>query len=361
MNHTRALPTDLAGEQKAGSMSVSISGLQVSKSALNFDQTNPGEESFLTLKITPPVQNTLVVVSVKHPALFQVAVGVERLAFKQVLTFKPTLNGTYIHLRYTPEHTGRHQSLLLIEAPATGETLSLPLLGHTGGFAALALPSIQLLPGSEPIVRRPTRRLLTSLLIGSLLIGSGYAGYVYRCQIWPGACSPFGTTTASATKQKVADQRPGPVRPALTRPKSTPIKAESESVSDRTETRSASLSEERTPPDSRSAETANKREKSRKAELEVVHNKRLESDNEEPTRTVSAKSEALTDVPTRKSPDRPSSESEDKVDRKSSAKSKPTPVQRTQSATTSPKPKPVTKPNPSEESELERVLNRESN
>ena len=189
MNRTRALQIDTAGEQSASGLPMGSSGLRLSKSSLSFDRTDVGSESFLTLKVTPPKANMLVTVSVQDPYLFQVAIGVNRLTFKQVLTFTPDIKGTYIHLRYTPEQAGRHQSVLTIEAPSTAESLRISMTGHTGGIAGIQLPYVGRPSIGMPITRGSSSVLLIGLLIGSLLLGIGYACYVYRCRIWPGLCA----------------------------------------------------------------------------------------------------------------------------------------------------------------------------
>ncbi|MBO0949716.1 hypothetical protein [Fibrella forsythiae] len=340
MNDIRAVSTEKTNGQNGIGLPNAGARLQVSSSALRFDPTNPGEESFLTLRITPPQPNTLVVVTVDEASLFQVAAGVERLAFKQTLTFKPETTGSYIHLRYTPERSGRHQSTVTVEVPATAETIQIPVTGRTSG---VGLPTLS----GSPAAQRPISALTKSLLAGGLLVGIGYAGYTYRCQLWPDSCGPSISTSAPA----VVDE-------PVTRPSESPRSASNESQPAASEStvsiapaknRPASKATERTQPSERPSEAL-----TRRATPTVdVPAQRAVQPNDAPARSAD---KAPANVPEQKPA--PQAVAENTI-RKALATPKPAATQRTRPTATPPAPKPVTKPNPTEESELERVLNRE--
>lgn len=345
MNNSRALAKKTASEQQDAGTPTIGPALQVSKSVLHFDQTDPGEESFLTLKITPPHPNTLIVVSVQDMNLFQVAVGIERLAFKQVLTFKPEAAGSYIHLRYTPERTGRHQSVLTVEAPATAETVRIPLVGRTGGMIGLPLPTINRLPAGEYPVRRPARSLVTSLLVGGLLLGIGYVGYTYKCQIWPSTCGPALTTSSSVRTDQPATRTSEPVQPAATRlldeEREKPVDIQS-TATDAQPTR-------------RLSDANSLRDNQADAPDEAIVKPKPSGDlvtpraktQDEPTVAASER-----DLPAQSKP------VTEKAERKSTAKAKAVASSRKDQPVS---PKSVAKPKQSEESELEQVLNHSSN
>ena len=247
MNNSRTIPTTQTGKSADPTPSVTGSRLTVSRSLLQFDRTDPGDESYLTLRVTPPFANALVALAVSDPNLFQVAVGVSRLAFKQSLTFKPEEGGSYVHVRYTPERSGRHQSTLTIEVPALSETITVQLAGHTGGLAAISLPErTRSLPAplapasySPGTSARPDGALVKGLLAGGLVLGLAIAGYVYRCDIWPASCTqtvsavepatpeptreplPEAVAPAPVSSPAVETRRPAPERVVETRPKAT--------------------------------------------------------------------------------------------------------------------------------------------
>ncbi|RYF66470.1 MAG: hypothetical protein EOO39_22945 [Cytophagaceae bacterium] len=339
MNHTRALSTEKTDGQTGIGLPNAGSRLQVSSSALRFDPTNPGEESFLTLRITPPQPNTLVVVSVDEASLFQIATGIERLAFKQTLTFKPEAAGSYIHLRYTPERSGRHQSTITVEAPATAETIQIPLTGRTSG---IRLPSLS--TGST--AQRPVSALTKSLLVGGLLLGIGYAGYTYRCQIWPDSCGPSFSTSSPTTVDEPVTQQPDVVSTTAETPALKP-----EAAIAPARNRSTPKTTERTQVGERPVDVSVRRA----APKADAPGQQVTRSNDVPAR---AADRPAVNVPEPKPT--PQAVSENTV-RRATTTAKPATAQRTQPVATLPAPKPVTKPNPTEESELERVLNREPN
>ncbi|MEZ0542947.1 hypothetical protein [Fibrella arboris] len=328
MNNPRALPKDIASHSTEAGLPSSGSRLQVSSSALTFDHTELGDESYLTLKITPPQPNTLIVVSVDESSMFQVAAGVERLAYKQAMTFKPEPTGSYIHLRYTPERAGRHQAILTVESPATAETISIPMAGRTLG---IALPAVNLLPAGEQLVGRSTRSLATSVLIGSLAIGISCAGYIYRCDLWPGLCAASSPSSASE-----------PAKDALT---NEPV------------TNAATLS----PPTEVKSNKPVTRPVATPVKRPVVASKPDEPVKQTTAKATRTNREAI-GRETANVPARPAKSQETPATtlRKETVITKPAAPQRTQPPTVAP-PKPAAKPNPAEESELERVLNRGTN
>lgn len=309
----------------------------MSRSALTFDRTDPGDESFLTLRITPPHPNTLIVVTIDDASLFQVAAGIERLAFKEALTFKPEPTGSYIHLRYTPERSGRHQSTMTIEVPATAETVSVLLTGRTTGVAlpggSLALPV-----ASTP---RSTNALTRSLLVGGLLIGIGFAGYTYRCQLWPANCSPFSSATTPAVQQETSvpdGAAAAETKDAREDPASEPKPKSVDRVA-------KARPSETTEANDRPVDPVIKRKPLTADAPAETANRSKQTDNV-PVRNREIKTEKAAEVPARKK----------------TTIANPTAVQqRTQPTPAAPKPKPSTKPANTDESELERVLNRGSN
>lgn len=340
MNNTRSLPTDKTGNSGNPGLPNPGSRLQVSSSALTFDRTELGDESFLTLRITPPHANTLIVVSIDDASLFQVAAGVERLAFKQALTFKPEPTGSYIHLRYTPERSGRHQSTMTIEAPATSETVSVSLTGRTIGVA-LPVGSLALPAASTP---RATNALTRSILVGGILIGIGFAGYTYRCQIWPDNCSPFSSATTSTVQQESRVNEVAPDRPAAAETKAIREEPASEPMLKPVDRVVKARPLETTEANDRPVKAVIKR-KPLTADVPAKAENRSKQLDNVPARNPEARTEKVTEI----------------TDRKTTTVAKPVAAQRTQPAPATPKPKPAAKPANTDESELERVLNRSSN
>jgi hypothetical protein len=323
MNQTHAKPTDGASPAKVPGLPLVSPGLQVSSSTLQFDRTEPGNESFLTLKVTPPQPNVPVVLSVSDPALFQLAVGVERLAFKESLTFKPDPQGTYVHLRYTPPRAGKHQSALVIESPTTSETHTVSLFGRTSG---MALPVGSLRPVGE--ASQSAGSTTKAFVAIGLVLGLGIGVYAYRCQIWPDTCGP-----ASALSPPVTDaEETVSESPAEKEPTSTPV-VPKPSVA------TMPVRPRPTQPETQRTQTA------------------------APSQSVNTaeRTQAVASAPTRNIPTETPSASA-KTTPKPTTAPRPTAVQRPQSATVAPAAvKPVPKPSVSEESELERVLNQNGN
>jgi len=317
MNQVPDLPTDNVSGQATASSSTAGSHLRVSNSQLQFDRTPLGEESFLTLKVTPPYSDALVVLTISEPDLFQVAAGKERLAFKQALTVKPDLTGTYIHLRYTPTRSGKHQATLTLEAPASAETITVQLAGRTTGVTLLTQRTQSATGYSASASDRPGNWLAKGLLGASIVAGLSVGVYAFRCDIWPASCGPVSNadTPAVASEQTVTTSAPitkNRPLPARRTPKVRPVPADVK----------------RTPP--------------------------VEAPD-----PVVTQSEPTIDVPDQRAPvpAKPILAASSPRVTKAASKSKLVGTQRTQPV---PKLKPVPKPAPSEESDLERELNRTS-
>lgn len=177
--------------------------LTVSGSELVFNRMEVGEEGFAILKISQQGTDTPVLLSTDDPAQFGLATGVKELNFGSDLTLTPLPNGTYVHIRYRPNRTGRHLAHLFIEAPYDTKTVSLQ--GQAVGLLPIVLPKLRSSPhtrpsmrlpnpsaepdteGLRPVARRPQKRAVPALLLLGLG-GLGFAGYAYRCQIAPSLC-----------------------------------------------------------------------------------------------------------------------------------------------------------------------------
>ncbi|XWW43801.1 hypothetical protein JYG30_13460 [Fibrella sp. USSR17] len=317
MNQVPDLPTDNVSGQATASSSTTGSHLRVSNSQLQFDRTPLGEESFLTLKVTPPYSDALVVLTISEPDMFQVAAGKERLAFKQALTVKPDLTGSYIHLRYTPTRSGKHQATLTLEAPASAETITVQLAGRTTGVALLTQRTQSTAGYNTSTGERPGNWLAKGLLGASILAGLGIGVYAFRCDIWPASCGP------------VVDNAVPTIVP------------------EQTGTTNAPVAKNRPLPATRTSKT-------RPVPADVQPTPPVEA-----AEPVVTQNEPITNLPDQRTPvpTRPVlAESSPRVT-KAAPKSKLVGAQRTQPV---PKLKPVPKPAPSEESDLERELNRTS-
>ena len=178
--------------------------LRISSQILNFSKTAAGEEDFAILKVSQQGADTPVIVSTDNPALFQMAVGVKQLVFTSTLTFVPAPGGTYVHVRYTPGRGGQHSARLFVETDYDTQTVILQ--GRTSGL----LPMLPLRPAADQartyqsrtdnLPAAPGRWLRP--LAGLLLGGLAWAGYVNRCDIAPGLCQDQAVTTPVTPPEK---------------------------------------------------------------------------------------------------------------------------------------------------------------
>lgn len=170
--------------------------LQVGQSTLRFHSTDANQESYLILKITPPAPGATVSLSTDRPEVFQLAVGVDTLAFSPTLTFTPQEKGTYVHLRYLPHQAGSHRAQLTVESE--GETQMVWLLGRTRGVRGLVRARQQ--AAAQP------SRLGAKALLGAAVLGLLYMGYQYRDQLLP--------PPRTAPAQPAITVAPKPVEPS---------------------------------------------------------------------------------------------------------------------------------------------------
>lgn len=183
--------SDPLGQQTVLTIDVSADSsllpvLTVGSSALSFDKTDPGDESFAILKISQQYADTPLTVSVDEPANFLIATGIRQLTFLPSLTFTPPTDGTYIHVRYAPDRPGRHTAKLFVETPYDMKLVVLQ--GRAGGLllpqrSERALPQ-PVIPDDQPPAQ-PRRLGLPALLV---LSGLAFAGYTYRCELAPSLC-----------------------------------------------------------------------------------------------------------------------------------------------------------------------------
>ena len=154
--------------------------LTVSQSTLTFAGASPDKPGFQVLTIAQQPADAPVTLTTDTPDYFQLASD-RQPAFASSLTLTPSPAGTHVHVRYAPNRRGRHTGQLLIHSVSGDRTVLLE--GRSAG----------LLPVPPTLIKRGAG-LLALLVIGGL----AYAGYDNRCQLFPALCQD-ATSNQSAT------------------------------------------------------------------------------------------------------------------------------------------------------------------
>lgn len=184
-------------------------GLTVSHPTLIFPQTSPGKPSFMVLTIAQQPGNAPVTLTTDAPDYFLLASD-NRPAFSPTLSFTPSVAGAYVHVRYSASKNGRHFGTLTIQNQNDKRTVTLE--GRSSGFLPAFRQDIQHHP-NQPAIAKRWMKLLSLVVIGGL----AYAGYTNRCQLVPALC-----------QEPEISQFSGQTNELL--PASSPIKASSEKV-----------------------------------------------------------------------------------------------------------------------------------
>ena len=180
----------------AASQSLALSQqpvLTVSQPALAFARTAPGKPSFLVLTVAQHHTDAPVTLTTDAPELFQLASD-SRPVFSPALTLTPSAIGTYVHVRYSPPKNGLHTGQLLIHNQYGQKTVTLegrsrrllPTVRTSWPAtspAALRHPALQRLLAHRSVPRRSVRLLVPKQWAGLLALvlmgGLAYAGYTY--------------------------------------------------------------------------------------------------------------------------------------------------------------------------------------
>lgn len=193
-------------EHTALSASANLSPLVVSHSSLAFADTSPGRPSFLILTLSQQYAQSPVTITTDAPNYFQFASD-SRPTFAPELTLTPSPAGTYVHVRYAADRTGRHRGNLFIQGPHESRTIALS--GRSRGL----LPAGQQtrLP-SRPAGSAFTNRVWAGswwagLLAVAVASGLALAGYNYRCQLFPGLCSNGAANQTLTTDSPVSPRQ----------------------------------------------------------------------------------------------------------------------------------------------------------
>lgn len=196
--------------------------LIVSTDALLFPKTAPGKVRSMILTISQQHTDTPVTLTTDTPERFQLASD-SRPAFGPSLTIVPSPTGTYVHIRYTPQRFGKHIAQLTIEAPY--DTRTITLTGRSGGILApggrvsATVPRRIEPPATAAPARRPVGVVVALLLAGGL----AYAGYTYRCQLVPSLCQAAREPAPSATDSDASAIDPVAVEPTPVKVNAAPL------------------------------------------------------------------------------------------------------------------------------------------
>ncbi|GAB3641404.1 hypothetical protein [Spirosoma arcticum] len=174
--------------------------LTVSQPALTFIGASPDKPDFRVIAIAQRGSSEPVTLTTDAPAYFQLASD-NHPAFSPSLTLTPSPVGTYVHIRYAASRYGSHTGQLLIQGITGQETVTLKG-NNAGPFAFLSSVN------QATLVKRSGE-----LLALVLVTGLAYAGYSYRCQFFPALCQQ---ETLNQTTNTVAPAPPASTRSVFT-------------------------------------------------------------------------------------------------------------------------------------------------
>lgn len=196
--------------------------LTVSESLLTFPSTSPGTPKFAVLTIAQQHANELITISSDAPDYFQLASD-KYPNYTHTLTLQPMPMGTYVHVRYLANKSGRHDGHLTIQSTYDEKAVTLQ------GRSASLLPVVR---SVRPAYTTPERVDSSGLIkkaaivLGAVFVlGLAWLGYTYRMSL-----SPPESTTAPA------GQSVGPMSVAPSTVKPTTEAADKPSILTRTET-----------------------------------------------------------------------------------------------------------------------------
>lgn len=152
--------------------------LTVSQSTLTFAGSSPGKPAFQVLTIAQQPADAPVTLTTDTPDYFQLASD-RQPAFAPSLTLVPSPTGTHVHVRYAPNRRGLHTGQLTIHSVYGNRTVVLE--GRNAGL--LSVP---------PIIKRGI-----GLLALAVAGGLAYAGYDNRWQLLPALCRDSASNQTS--------------------------------------------------------------------------------------------------------------------------------------------------------------------
>ncbi|SOD92056.1 hypothetical protein [Spirosoma fluviale] len=170
--------------------------LKISQSTLIFTQATVDKPCYLLLTVAQQYADSPVTIETDSPDHFLLATD-DQPIYKPKLTFVPSPEGTYVHVRYMSSQRATIQALLTVQSPYATQTVALK--GRTAGLLAVVQKAIptrnlpQLASGTEP----HTRKRWIALGLVAVLSGLGYAGVMYRCEIFPGLCQPTSVSEST--------------------------------------------------------------------------------------------------------------------------------------------------------------------
>lgn len=172
--------------------------MTVNESALTFPSTPPGTPKFVVLTIAQQHANDLITITSDAPDYFQLASD-KYPNFNHTLSLQPTPMGTYVHVRYLANKSGRHEGQLTIQSSYDQKTVTLQ------GRSVSLLPMVR---SVRPAYTKPERADQAGLLkkvaiVGSsvLVLGLALLGYTYRATLFP---STNTTTPAGQSVRSVS-------------------------------------------------------------------------------------------------------------------------------------------------------------
>ena len=176
--------------------------LTVSQPSLTFTGASPDKPDFRVIAIAQRGSSEPVTLTTDAPAYFQLASD-SHPAFAPSLTLTPSPVGTYVHVRYAASRYGSHRGHLLIQGTTGQETVTLE--GRRAGLFAFLGSADQAI-----LVKRSGE-----LLALAFVTGLAYTGYSYRCQLFPALCQK---TTSNQTTNTASPSRPASPRSAFKKP-----------------------------------------------------------------------------------------------------------------------------------------------
>ncbi|WP_425290739.1 hypothetical protein [Spirosoma linguale] len=186
-------------------MSIHQPILRINKSTLTFTQTAVDKPCYLLLNVAQLHADSPVTIETDAPDHFLLATD-DQPTYKPKLTFVPSPEGTYVHIRYRSPNLTSKQAILTVQAPYDTQTVTLE--GRTVGLLAIVQKVVpvrnlpQLTSGTRQPVQ-PSRKGWIALAVLVVAIGLGYTGMKYKCQLFPSLCQP-APISKSATEQTPA-------------------------------------------------------------------------------------------------------------------------------------------------------------
>ncbi|MCX6219261.1 hypothetical protein [Spirosoma sp.] len=190
-------------------MSIHQPILRINKSTLTFTQTAVDKPCFLLLTVAQLHAASPVTIETDAPDHFLLATD-DQPTYKPRLTFVPSPEGTYVHVRYISPKWASKQAVLTVQAPYDTQTVTLE--GRTAGLLAVVQKVVpvrtlpQLASGTRQSVQ-PFRKSWIALAVLAVASGLGYTGVKYKCQLFPSLCqsAPISKSAVEQTPALLAD------------------------------------------------------------------------------------------------------------------------------------------------------------